>query len=139
MSDYRYWNKPYFLAKVERVGPETKILIQCVIEKFDYPVQSFRSCMGILSFVEMYGEFALEACCHDVILRWKCNYSYIANTISMYAAPAAEQPVDRLSSTLKPLDKNAVITGIYKDDDAKYSLQNLLRRQEGDDPQRTKG
>ena len=53
----------------------------------------------------------------------------------MYAAPVAEPPVDRLSSTLKPIDKNAVVTGIYKDDDAKYSLQNLLKRQEGDDPQ----
>ena len=133
-SDYGYWNKPYFLAKAERVGPETKILIQRVIEKFDYPVQFFRSCFGILSFAEKYGEFALEACCHDAILRGKCNYTYIANTISMYAAPAAEPPVDRLSSTLKPIDKNAVVTGIYKDDDAKYSLQNLLKRQEGDDP-----
>ncbi len=34
-SDYGYWNKPHFLAKAERVGPETKILIQRVIEKFD--------------------------------------------------------------------------------------------------------
>ena len=58
----------------------------------------------------------------------------MSTTISMYAAPAAEPPVDRLSSTLKPIDKNAVVTGIYKDDDAKYSLQNLLKRQEGDDP-----
>ena len=134
-SDYGYWNKPYFLAKAERVGPETKILIQRVIEKFDYPVQSFRSCFGILSFAEKYGEFALEACCHDAILRGKCNYTYIANTISMYAVPADEPPVDRLSSTLKPLNKDAVVTGIYKDDDEKYSLQNLLKRQEGDDPQ----
>ena len=53
----------------------------------------------------------------------------------MYASPAVTPSVDRLSSTLKPIDKNAVVTGIYKDDDAKYSLQNLLKRQEGDDPQ----
>ena len=54
---------------------------------------------------------------------------YISNTISMYAKPAPE-PVDRLSSTLKPANKDAVVTGIYKDDDDKYSLQNLLKRQE---------
>ena len=112
-SDYGYWNKPYFLAKAERVGLETKILIQRVIEKFDYPVQFFRSCFGILSFAEKYGEFALEACCHDAILRGKCNYTYIANTTSMYAVPVAEPPVDRLSSTLKPLDKNTVVTGAW--------------------------
>ena len=35
-ADYRYWNKPFFLAKDESVGPETKALIQRVIEKFEY-------------------------------------------------------------------------------------------------------
>ena len=128
-ADYGYWNKPYFLAKAESVGPETKALIQRVIEKFEYPVQSFRSCFGILRFAEKYGKAALEECCHDAILHGKCNYTYISDTISMYAKPAPE-PVDRLSSTLKPANKDAVVTGIYKDDDDKYSLQNLLKRQE---------
>ena len=134
-SDYGYWNKPYFLAKAESIGPETKILIERVIEKFQYPVQSFRSCFGILRYAEKYGKLALEECCHDAILHGKCNYTYIANTISMYAKPAAEQPVDRMSSTLKPMAKNTVVTGIYKDDDSKYSLESLLKRQEEGDAQ----
>ena len=132
-SDYGYWNKPYFLARAESIGPDTKVLIQRVIEKFEYPVQSFRSCFGILRYAEKYGKLALEACCHDAILRGKCNYTYIANTISMYAESAAEPPVDRMSCTLKPAAKDTVVTGIYKDDDSKYSLENLLKRQgEGD-------
>ncbi|MBR4235940.1 MAG: hypothetical protein IKR85_07750 [Clostridia bacterium] len=132
-SDYGYWNKPYFLAKAENIGPDTKNLIQRVIVKFEYPVQSFRSCFGILRYAEKYGKIALEECCHDAILQGKCNYTYIANTISMYAKPAAEPPVDRMSSTLKPAATDTVVTGIYKDDDSKYSLENLLKRQgEGD-------
>ena len=134
-SDYGYWNKPYFLAKAESIGPETKILIERVIEKFQYPVQSFRSCFGILRYAEKYGKLALEECCHDAILHGKCNYTYIANTISMYAKPAAEPPVDRMSSTLKPIAKDTVVTGIYKDDDSKYSLESLLKRQEEGDVQ----
>ena len=133
-ADYGYWNKPYFLAKAERVGPETKILIQRVIEKFDYPVQSFRSCFGILRFAEKYGKAALEECCYDAILHGKCNYTYISNTISMYTKPVKE-PVNRMNSTLKPLNREAVVAGIYKDDDDKYSLQNLLKRQEEGDLQ----
>ena len=133
-ADYGYWNKPYFLAKAERVGPETKILIQRVIEKFDYPVQSFRSCFGILRFAEKYGKAALEECCYDAILHGKCNYTYISNTISMYTKPVKE-PVNRMNSTLKPVNREAVVTGIYKDDDDKYSLQNLLKRQEEGDLQ----
>ena len=51
----------------------------------------------------------------------------------MYAKPVAEPPVDRMSTTLKPAAKDTVVTGIYKDDDSKYSLENLLKRQgEGD-------
>ena len=65
-GDYGFWNKPYFLSKAERVGPQTKALIQQVIEKFAYPVQSFRSCVGILRFAERYGNKALEGCCQYI-------------------------------------------------------------------------
>ena len=34
-----------------------------------------------------------------------------------------------------PADKTAQVTGIYKDDDDKYSLENLLKAQEGGDLQ----
>ena len=131
-GDYGYWNKPYFLSKAERVGPNTKILIQNVIEKFDYPVQSFRSCYGILRFAEKYGNPALEECCRNAILYGKCSYTYIANTISLYAISDFE-PDDRMKNTLKPAHEDTAVTGIYKDDDAKYSLESLLSRQkEGD-------
>lgn len=133
-SDYSFWNTPYFLAKAGNVGPNTRALIQRVIEKFDYPVQSFRSCFGILRFAEKYGKEALENCCRDAILRGKCSYNYIANTISMYAHPGADA-VDRMSSSLKPVDKDQIVTGAYKDDDSQYSLKNFLKKQEGGDLQ----
>ena len=81
-GDYGFWNKPYFLSKAERVGPQTKALIQQVIEKFAYPVQSFRSCVGILCFAERYGNKALEDCCQDALLRgrygsWHLNYVHL--------------------------------------------------------------
>jgi len=85
-GEYGYWNKPYFLSKAERIGPNSKILIRNVIEKFDYPVQSFRSCYDILRFAEKYGNPALEECCCEAILYGKCSYTYIASTISLYVA-----------------------------------------------------
>ena len=47
-GDYGFWNVPYFLSRAEKVGPNTKALVQQVIQRFQYPVQSFRSCFGIL-------------------------------------------------------------------------------------------
>ena len=61
------------------------------------------------------------------------NYTYIANTISMFAEPAKPQKVDRHSNRLKPVNRNEMVAGVYKDDDEKYSLQNLLKRQEEGD------
>ena len=48
----------------------------------------------------------------------------------MYAEPE-KAPIDRTGSSLKPLThcEDAAVTGIYKDDDEKYSLQSLLSRQ----------
>ena len=132
-GDYGYWNTPYFLSKAAAVGPHTKNVIERVIEKFDYPVQSYRSCFGILRFAEKYGNAALEQCCRDALLYGRCSYSYISNTVSIYAGPGpVVKDVNRMKNSLKPVDDRKV-TGIYKDDDEQYSLENLLRNQNGGD------
>ena len=131
-SDYSYWNTPYFLARAGKIGPNTRTVIQRVIEKFAYPVQSYRSCFGILRFAEKYGNEAMENCCRDAVLYGKCSYNYISNTISVYAHPGKDK-VDRMASSLKPVNEEQIVTGAYKDDDAQYSLENLLKKQEGGD------
>ena len=136
-SDYSFWNMSYFLAKSGNVGPNTWALIQRVIEKFDYPVQSFRSCFGILKFAEKYGKDALESCCKYAILRRKCSYNYITNTISMYAHPVTEI-IDRMACSLKPVNKDQTVTVAYKDDASRYSLKNIQKKQEGGDLQLAK-
>ena len=122
--DYGYWNVPYFQMKASKIGPNTRALIDRVITKFSYPVQSFRSCFGILRFAERYSPGALEACCHDAVLEGRCNYTYISNTIATYYSEpkAAQKDTGSVS--------NNTVKGAYKDDDTKYSLKNLLKRQE---------
>ncbi len=109
-------------------------MIQKVIEKFDYPVQSYRSCFGILRFAERYSKEALENCCHDALIFGKCSYNYISNAISTYADVAKEK-ADRMASSLKSGNNESIVTGIYKDDDSQYSLENLLKKQGGGDSQ----
>lgn len=50
----------------------------------------------------------------------------------MYAEPATEV-AGRTSRSLKPVNRDSVVTGAYKDDDDQYSLKNLLKRQEEGD------
>ena len=131
-SDYGYWNSPYFLSKAGAIGPNTRMLIERVIERFDYPVQAYRSCFGILRFAERYSKEALENCCRDAITFGKCSYNYVSNAISAYDTPGKKE-IDRLSMSLKPLNDNVDVTGVYKDDDSQYSLDNLLKKQEEGD------
>ena len=131
-SDYGYWNTPSFLANAGAIGPNTRALIERVIDKFDYPVQSYRSCFGILKYAERYSKEALENCCRDALRFGKCSYSYISNAISTYASPCKEK-IDHRAMSLKPADGTVTVTGVYKDDDSQYSLDNLLRKQEGGD------
>ena len=126
-KDYGYWTVPYFQQKASAVGPSTRALIDAVIRKYAYPVQSFRSCFGILHYAEKYSSEALERCCKDAVLAGKCNYSYICNTISTYH----KEPVQNATPQSKPKEETAMaVSGTYKDDDSKYSLKNLLKRQE---------
>ena len=126
-KDYGYWTMPYFQQKASAIGPSTRALIDAVIRKYAYPVRSFRSCFGILRYAEKYSPEALERCCKDAVLAGKCNYSYICNTISTYH----REPSRSTTSQSKPNeDASIAVSGTYKDDDSKYSLKNLLKRQE---------
>ena len=109
------------------IGPNTRALIDAVIQKSRYPVQSFRSCFGILRCAEKYSPEALERCCKDAILAGKCNYSYVCNTVSAYhndSSDKTERPQKKEEAS------STTISGTYKDDDGKYSLKSLLERQE---------
>ena len=126
-KDYGYWTVPYFQQKASAIGPSTRALIDAVIQKYAYPVQSFRSCFDILRYAEKYSPEALERCCKDAVLAGRCNYSYICNTISTYHKGPAQNTVPQ-SKTKE--EAAAAVSGAYKDDDSKYSLKNLLKRQE---------
>jgi len=120
-KDYGYWNVPYFLSKAGNVGPNARTVIDAVVKKFQYPVQSFRSCFGILDLARRYSPAALEWCCHDALKAGRCNYTYIANTISSYCDP---DPAPAVAKPTQP------VTGKYADDDSRYTLEHLMQNQE---------
>ena len=130
-KDYGYWNVPYFQHKASAIGLNTRTLIDAVIQKSQYPVQSFRSCFGILRCAEKYSPEALECCYKDAVLAGKCNYSYVSNTVSTYHIEPSHQ-VEKFYKTSE--NTSGTISGTYKDDDSKYSLKSLLECQEKELP-----
>ena len=122
-NEYGYWNVPYFEHKASAIGPNTRMAIDEVIAKFKYPVQSFRSCFGILNYAKRYSKEALENCCRDALLNNRCNYTYISNNIASYYIPPSKE--NKVVNDVKEKP-----TGKYKDDDSFYSLDSLLKAQE---------
>ena len=109
----------------QSVKSKTLPLLANIISNFNHTPFCFQSFTFkklkiILRFAEKHGKLALEECCRDAVLHGKCNYTYISNTISMYVSPDETSSVDRLSNSLKPINSDTVVTGIYKDDDTKY-------------------
>ena len=125
-KDYGYWIVPYFQHKASAIGPNTHVLIDAAIQRYSYPLQPFRSCFGVLCYAEKYLLQALENCCKDAVLAGKYNYSYICNTVSSYYKEPLKSPVIQN----KQKEVSADIAGTHKNDDSKYSLQNLIKRQE---------
>ena len=60
----------------------------------------------------------------NVVVNRKCNYTYISNTITSYIKQETEEGAVEECPQLE-----TAVVGVYKDDDAKYSIQNLLKRQ----------
>lgn len=126
-ADYGYWNVPYFLHKADAIGPSTRAVIERVIQKFTFPVQSFRSCFGILNYAKRYSANTLERCCEAALLAGRCNYTFITNTISSYVEVENE---DNKNLESKKEDSEIAVTGAYKDNDEEYSMAKLLQKQE---------
>ena len=71
--------------------------------------------------------FPAKSVCHrPQHPRFDC-YSYICNTVSAYHKEPLQNPSPQ---SKRKEDAATTISGTYKDDDSKYSLRNLLKRQE---------
>lgn len=71
------WNPPFFMEKAKAIDPVVEFFISQVLAKKQHPEQSYKSCMGILSFAKRVGHTRLILACkraHDIGLY---NYKII--------------------------------------------------------------
>ena len=72
------WNSERFLSWAEKIGPHTKELIQCVLDSREYPVQTYRSCMGIMRLCKNHPKEIMEKASREAIDKKICSYKYLA-------------------------------------------------------------
>ena len=126
-KDYGYWTVALFPAESVRCRPQHPCIDRCSHPEIRLSGTVIPKLLWHPALRRKYSSEALERCCKDAVLAGKCNYSYICNTISTYHKESLQHPAPQSESNT---DVSAAISGTYKDDDSKYSLRNLLKRQE---------
>ena len=79
------WNATYFTRKAMTVGPNTVKVIEHILRSREHEVQTYRLCIGILSYIKKYSKLALEDCCKLAIDTNHISYSFIKNSIAAVA------------------------------------------------------
>ena len=119
--DFSEWNGTYFIRRAATVGINTTELIKQVLKSRKLEVQTYRLCIGILSFMKKYSRAALEECCRRALETQRPTYTYIKNSI---ASVAEELGIDGYN-TEKNKQRNE---GAYVMDASYSDMEKLLDR-----------
>jgi hypothetical protein len=104
------WNPEKFIAWATRIDPIVDKYIRKVLENKSYPEQTYRSCVGILSFDKKAGRERLIAACQRASEFGVFNYKVIQQIITN---KLDRQPIVDMQSSL-PLHENIRGAGYYK-------------------------
>ena len=121
-SEYDKWSVPFFQSWASHIGPNTRLVIDTLINEVEHPVQAFRKCVGVLGFAKSKGRRALEECCIAALTRGSVNYTYIKNTIADFVVEEAQEH--------DSIEQVEPWQSVYKVDDSRYSIDALLKKQE---------
>lgn len=78
---YHAWSPERFLRWAEEFGPQTRQLIQAVLDSRRHPQQAYRSCLGILGLGKRYTPARLEAACRRALPAGIRTYKGVHNIL----------------------------------------------------------
>ncbi len=103
------WTPQRLLRWAADNGPNTRALIQAVLNSRPFPQQAFNACLGIMRLGKSFGAQRLEAACrralHFGTIRYKSLESILKNGLDRQALPQADAPA------AAPLPEHANVRG----------------------------
>jgi transposase len=75
------WTPTRLIAWGRTIGPETKALVEAILEDRPHPEQGYRSCLGILRLAKQYGPERLEAACDRARRVHARSYRHVASIL----------------------------------------------------------
>ena len=79
------WNSERFLSWAEKIGPQTKQVISRILDSRDYPVQTYRSCMGMMRLASQYSTENMEAASAEALEKKAYTYKYLSIILKQIA------------------------------------------------------
>lgn len=105
---YADWTPQRLLAWAEKIGPETKQLIEGVMSSRPHPQQAFRSYLGILRLGKTHGNERLEAACRRAVALRSLSYKSVE---AILKNRLDQQPLELPAAAAMPRIKHENIRG----------------------------
>lgn len=90
------WSPDRFLSWADKTGPQTRMLIKKILDSGEYPVQSYRACMGILRLCKSYSAEIMEATSKEAIKRNICSFKYFNIILKQVVASLPKERDDKI-------------------------------------------
>jgi transposase len=76
------WNPERFISWAKDIGEPTKIIIEKILETKSHPEQSYKACLGVLSFAKKVGKERLNNACDRAMYYQSYGYQIIKNILT---------------------------------------------------------
>jgi transposase len=90
------WSSDRFLSWAEKVGTHTQDLIKHILESREYPVQTYRACMGIMRFSKSYSAEIMEDASREALDKGTCSYKYFSIILKQVAIKVSNTSDDKI-------------------------------------------
>lgn len=105
------WSSKRFLSWAEKIGPNTKELINQILESREHPVQTYRACMGIMRLANDYSNEIFESASSEAIDKKTCSYKYFSIILRQKAGKTAGYTSERIITHENVRGQNAFTGG----------------------------
>lgn len=90
------WNSDRFLSWAEKVGPNTREFIKNLLESREYPIQTYRSCIGVMRLSKSYSAEIMEKASREALDKNTCSYKYFSIIIKQTAKNTPKDETEKI-------------------------------------------
>ena len=90
------WSQERFLSWAEKTGPNTRRFIKCILESREYPVQTYRACMGIMRLANSHSNEIMESASLEALDKNTISYKYFNIILKQKVANAIPSKTEKI-------------------------------------------